>query len=213
MSARRADLAVDVHDVAVLERAHDLADRVGLADVGEELVAQPLPLGRAAHDAGDVDEATPWPGRIFSRAEDLGERAEPRVRQRDDADVGLDRRERVVRREHVVLGQRVEERGLADVGQADDSDGECHEDKSLVAIAAGCRPRGRMPSRAAHASVHSQPGCQSNGALTSCSSGAPSSRCCSAQRLAEWAMTSTRSPVVVAAHVAQEAAVASTTSR
>ncbi len=62
-----------------------------------------------------------------------------------------------------------------------------------------------MPSRAAQASVHSQPGCQSNGALTSCSSGVPSSRCCRAQRLAEWAMTSTRSPVVVAAHVVEEA--------
>ena len=37
---------------------------------------------------------------------------------------GLDRRERVVRREHVVLGQGVEQGRLADVGQADDSDGE-----------------------------------------------------------------------------------------
>ena len=62
MSPLGRDLAVDVHDVAVLEGPHDLADRVGLADVGEELVAQPLPLGRAADDAGDVDEATPWPG-------------------------------------------------------------------------------------------------------------------------------------------------------
>jgi hypothetical protein len=42
------------------------------------------------------------------------------------ADVGLDRRERVVRREDVVLGQCVEEGRLARVGEADDSDGECH---------------------------------------------------------------------------------------
>ena len=33
------DLAVDVHDVIVLESAHHLADRVGLTDVGQELVA------------------------------------------------------------------------------------------------------------------------------------------------------------------------------
>jgi hypothetical protein len=50
------DLAVDVGDVVVAEHPRHLADRRGLADVGEELVAQPLPLGRAAHDAGDVDE-------------------------------------------------------------------------------------------------------------------------------------------------------------
>ena len=35
----RIDLAVDVDDVVVFEGAYDLADRVGLADVGEELVA------------------------------------------------------------------------------------------------------------------------------------------------------------------------------
>lgn len=37
-------LARDVHDVVVLEAAHDLADRVGLADVGEELVTEALAL-------------------------------------------------------------------------------------------------------------------------------------------------------------------------
>ena len=36
-----------------------------------------------------------------------------------------------------------------------------------------------------------QPGCQSNGAATASASGVPSSRCCSAQRLAEWATSST----------------------
>lgn len=50
------DLAVDVYDVLVLEGADDLADRVGLTDVREELVAQALTLGGAAHDARDVDE-------------------------------------------------------------------------------------------------------------------------------------------------------------
>ena len=50
------DLAVDVGDVLVAEHPGHLADRVGLADVGEELVAQPLPLRGAPDDAGDVDE-------------------------------------------------------------------------------------------------------------------------------------------------------------
>jgi hypothetical protein len=43
MSSCGRDLAVDVHDVAVGEHPDHLADRVALADVGEELVAEPLP--------------------------------------------------------------------------------------------------------------------------------------------------------------------------
>ena len=62
-----------------------------------------------------------------------GEPVEPLVGQRDDADVGLDRGERVVRRQHLGLRQRVEEGGLADVGQSDDADGECHGSRSLPA--------------------------------------------------------------------------------
>ena len=52
----RVDLALDMRDVAVLETAHDMRDRVAFADVGEKLVAEPLALGGAAHEAGDVDE-------------------------------------------------------------------------------------------------------------------------------------------------------------
>jgi hypothetical protein len=75
---------------------------------------------------GDVDELhlrRQDPG----RAEDLGQLVQTRVGHADDAHVGLDRGERVVRRECVAaLGQRVEQSGLADVGQADDPDAEAH---------------------------------------------------------------------------------------
>ena len=121
----RVHRALDVHDVVVGEAAHDLRDGVGLADVREELVAEPLALARAAHDAGDVDERHRR-GQDALGVEDLGELRQPRIGQAHDADVRLDRRERIVRREHVVLGQRVEEGGLADVGQTDDADSESH---------------------------------------------------------------------------------------
>ena len=49
-------LAGDMHDVVVLEAAHHVRDRIGLADVGEELVAEALALGRARDESGDVDE-------------------------------------------------------------------------------------------------------------------------------------------------------------
>jgi len=116
-------LAVHVHDIGVGEHPDDLADRVCLADVREELVAQALTLGRALHDPGDVDEAHRR-GHLAGRAEDRGQDCEASVGDADDSDVGLDRRERVVRRYDVVLGQRVEQGGLAHVGQPDDADGE-----------------------------------------------------------------------------------------
>ena len=52
----RIDAALDVGDVAAFEAAQHVDDRVDLADVGEELVAEPFALGRAADQAGDVDE-------------------------------------------------------------------------------------------------------------------------------------------------------------
>jgi hypothetical protein len=43
-------------DVVVLKTADDLDDGVDFADVGEELVAEPLARARALDQAGDVDE-------------------------------------------------------------------------------------------------------------------------------------------------------------
>ena len=119
------DLTVDVDDVRVVEGSGDHADGVGLADVGEELVAQALALARSPHDAGDVDEGDGGGQDPFG-AEDLGEGRQARVRQGNDADVGLDGGEGVVRREHGRTGEGVEQGGLADVGQSDDSDGKGH---------------------------------------------------------------------------------------
>ena len=114
-----------MHDVVVGEGADHLADRIGLADVGEELVAQTLPLGRTAHDAGDVDEGDRRGDEPLG-AEEVREHLQARVRQGDDAKVRLDRGERVVRGQYLVAGEGVEEGRLADVREADDSDGERH---------------------------------------------------------------------------------------
>ena len=116
-------------DVAVLEAAHDMGDRVALADVGEKLVAEPLALRRAADEAGDVDEGQPGRDDLL-RAGDLGQDVETRVRHRDLADVGLDGAKRIVGRlRRRGLRQRIEERRLADIGQADDAAFETHVEK------------------------------------------------------------------------------------
>ena len=52
----RVDVALGMHHARVLVDAHDMDERVGLADVREELVAEPLALVRAPHEPGDVVE-------------------------------------------------------------------------------------------------------------------------------------------------------------
>ncbi len=160
------DLAVDVDDVLVLEGADDLADRVGLADVREELVAQALTLAGAPDDARDVDEVDGG-GEDLLRGEDLRELGQPRVGDADDADVRLDGGERVVGRQHVVLGQGVEQGRLADIRQADDSDRERHVAtfRSEEVVAVGAVPEGPIhqstgrpdPCRR-HRPAHRRPG-------------------------------------------------------
>ena len=138
--ARRVHAALDVDDVLVGEVADDLADRVGLADVGEELVAEALALARALHEAGDVHELDDR-GHDALRVDDLGERVEARVGHGDEADVGLDGGEGVVRRDRRLAGECGEQRGLAHVGKADDTERKCHEDDSFELTPTAARSR------------------------------------------------------------------------
>ena len=117
----RIHLAVDMHNVIVFKSTHDFADRVGLADVGQELVAQAFAFGGALDDAGDVDEGD-GRGHDLLGVHQLGEHGKALVRQRNDAGVRLDGGERVVFGEDIIARQRVEHGGLADIRQANDSD-------------------------------------------------------------------------------------------
>jgi hypothetical protein len=105
--------------------SRDLHDGVDLSNVGEKLIAQPLALVRAADEARDIDEIDRR-GNDPVRVDDGVECGEARVRHGDDAHVRLDRAERVVCRFGLRRRERIEERGLADVGQPYDADGETH---------------------------------------------------------------------------------------
>ena len=100
--------------------------------LAEELVAEALALGGAAHEAGDIDEGEP--GRDdFLRARDLRQRVEARVRHRHVAGIGFDGAERIVGRlRRGGLGQRVEKGRLADIRQADDAAFESHEAEAVA---------------------------------------------------------------------------------
>jgi len=97
-----------------------MADGVGLTDVGEELVAQAFALGRAFDKAGDIGE---FKRRIngLLRVEQLHQVVHALIRHLNNADVGVDGRKRIVLRQHLGIGDRAEQSGLADIGQSDDS--------------------------------------------------------------------------------------------
>ncbi len=122
---QRIDLARHVHYVGIVEAAHHIHNGVGLADVGQELVAQAFALGCARHQARDVDEFDD--GVLHAlRVNDFRQFIETRVGHLDDADIGLDGAERVILRRNAGLGQRIEHGGLADVGQTDDTAFQTH---------------------------------------------------------------------------------------
>ena len=114
-------LAFDMGDVGILKAAHHMRDGIDLADGGEELVAEAFALRGAAHQPGNIDEGQP-------RRDDLRDLryrctvVEPRIGHRDLADIRLDGAERIIRRlRRRRLGQRVEQRRFADIGQPDDT--------------------------------------------------------------------------------------------
>ena len=128
---QRIDAALDVRDVGILEAAHHMRDGVDLADIGEKLVAEPLPFRGAAHQTGNVDEAQPRRhDRV--RLRQRRKRFEAPIRHRDLSDIRLDGAERIVRRlRGGGLGERVEEGRLADIRQADDAAFEAHRPVSV----------------------------------------------------------------------------------
>ena len=121
----RRHATLDMHDIVVGEGAQYLADGIGFANVGEELVAESRALAGALDDAGDINERHCGGNDLF-RAKDPCEYVKTGIRHSHHARVRLDGGERVVGREHVVLRQGVEHRGLADVREADDADCESH---------------------------------------------------------------------------------------
>ena len=118
---RRVDAALGVDDVVVVVGADDVQDRVGLADVGQELVAEALALVRAGDEPGDVVDLDRV-GDDVRGADRAGDRVEALVGDGQHRDVRLDRGERVVGRLGAGLRERVEQRRLAGVGHPDDAD-------------------------------------------------------------------------------------------
>ncbi|CNU07162.1 GTP-binding protein [Mycobacterium tuberculosis] len=124
------DPSGDMSHVVVDEHPHHLTNGVAFADMSQELVTQPGSLGRPLDQAGDIHEGDRR-GYDSLRSEKLSKLVQAGIGQGDDTFVRFDRRERVVGRDHVVSGQRVEKCRLADVGQAHDPQAQAHREPSL----------------------------------------------------------------------------------
>ena len=121
----RIHLAGNMDHIGVFEAAHDVGDGIGFADIGEEFVAQPLTLGCARNQAGDIDKLhhrRQRPLRLYQR----GKLPQSRIGHLDNADVGFDSAERIVLRRNAGLGQGVEQSGFTHIGETDDSALERH---------------------------------------------------------------------------------------
>ena len=116
----RIECAGDMHDVVVGKAANDVRDRIGLADIRQELIAESLAFRRAGDEARDVDELHRCRNCAL-RPLDRGQRGESRIGNLDDTHVGLDSAEGIVFRRNAGLGESVEQCRLADVRQADDA--------------------------------------------------------------------------------------------
>ena len=150
--ARGVDRAADVDDVVVLEAAHDVADRVDLADVGQELVAETLTLATRRRRARRCRRTRSRSARPSCDAASSASRVSRASGTGDDADVRVDGAEREVRRLGAGLGHGVEQRRLADVRQSDETDLQRHGEPRGRASGGGGddrRVRGRPASVAA----------------------------------------------------------------
>ena len=107
-------------DVRVVKAAHDVDDGVRRADVRKELVAEALTLGRALDKACNVDEFDRG-GREFLRLMQVAQPLQTRIRHGHDADIRIDGAEGVIIGGNARICDRVEQRGLADVRQSDDT--------------------------------------------------------------------------------------------
>ena len=114
-----------MNNVVVLEAADDVRYGVAFADVGEELVSKAFTFARACYEAGNVNKFDGCRNNAV-RLNDFSELREPRIRNLDDADVRFDRAEGIIFSCNSSLGQRIEDGGLAYVGQSDDAAFQTH---------------------------------------------------------------------------------------
>ncbi|SCJ09046.1 Uncharacterised protein [uncultured Clostridium sp.] len=108
-------------DVIIVKAAHHMHNGIALADVAQELVAKARALTGTLYKARDIHELHDGRG-LFIGLPDLGQLVQTLVRHGYDAAVRLDGAEGIVCGFCILGGgDGIEQSGLADVRQADDT--------------------------------------------------------------------------------------------
>ena len=107
-------------DVLVVEATQNVDNRVGIANVGEELVTQTFALRCTLNQTCDIDNLDRG-GDHALRVIDLGEFDQSLIGYGDHAHVGFDRTEREVCCLRLSVREAVEQGRFADIGQTHDS--------------------------------------------------------------------------------------------
>ena len=118
--AHRIHTAIYVNHIAVLEAAHYMNDRVYFTNISEELVSKAFTFRSTLDQTGDVNELND------SRCDLLGmihfpQKANSLIRDRYNADVGVDRTERIVCRFCSCLCQRIKKCALSHIRKTYDA--------------------------------------------------------------------------------------------
>ena len=112
--------ALNVNDVVVFKATNDVQNRITFADVGKELVTQTLALGCALHEAGDVDELDDGGGGLLGGVE-IAQPLQTLIGHGNHTHIGVDGAESIVVGGNTGVGDGIEQSGLANVGQSDDT--------------------------------------------------------------------------------------------
>ena len=112
--------ALYVDDVLVVKAADHMDNGVGLPDVGQELVAQALPLGGPLHQTGDVHKLNDRRG-LFLGVIDLCQLVQTGVGDGDHTHIGVDGAEGIIGGLGACVGDGIEQGALAHVGQTHDT--------------------------------------------------------------------------------------------
>jgi hypothetical protein len=111
---------VVTENLRVIEAAHHFHDRIAFADGRQELVAQALAFGGAFDQAGDIVEIEGGID-LALRLEHVGQKIEPLIGNEADPGVRIDGGERIILRQDVRIGNRVEQSGFAHVRKTDNT--------------------------------------------------------------------------------------------
>ena len=112
------DRVFHVRHVFVVKAPYDVYDRVHFAYVGKEFVAQSFALGRALHEPRDVHEFDDGGGDLLAVVK-RRELVQPFVGYGNDAHVGFDGAERIIRSFRTRVRDRIEKSGFPHVGKPD----------------------------------------------------------------------------------------------